>query len=372
MTLRIISLRLSFLAFAAACLLLTPLAAALDDTNSRSGSVDLLLQRKQSFASALTQVWKLSGADSSKTAQATADWVYASRLDAARHSVLASAEASSTTSLPTPTIPADASDADDVAHPQEEYPSWDPRSRPQPKLDHSVWRNTPSTRDFPEDDAGPESALFVAADYDAMLTQTFASEAFSSGLAGNALGLHLRAGEIYCPVAGIEPPNFIDSWGFARSGGRTHKGQDLFAPTGTPLVAVREGVVTKTDAVDNYVVGSGRGDLGGITVWLVDSAGDSWYYAHMDSIAPGIVDGTPVRAGQLLGYVGNTGNAATTPPHLHFGWYPQGGTAQNPYSMLAVACAENAPNPLASSDPTADSLSTGEGEEITDLDSAAP
>jgi murein DD-endopeptidase MepM/ murein hydrolase activator NlpD len=124
-----------------------------------------------------------------------------------------------------------------------------------------------------------------------------------------------------CPVEG--GASFINSWGFPRSGGRTHKGTDMFASRGTPTVAVHGGVVTyKTNT------------LGGIVALLRADHGITYYYAHLDGYASGISSGQRVSAGQRIGYVGNTGNALGTSPHLHFEMWPGGGAAVNPYPTL--------------------------------------
>ena len=132
------------------------------------------------------------------------------------------------------------------------------------------------------------------------------------------------------PVAEPYGRPLIDSWGFPRMPGTPdehwHEGIDIFAPAGTPLVAAERGVITR--------VGSGR--LGGLTVWLRGESGAEWYYAHLQSHAPGLVAGQVVEAGDLLGYVGNTGNAAATPPHLHLQLHPGGGDPVNPYPLLQV------------------------------------
>lgn len=106
----------------------------------------------------------------------------------------------------------------------------------------------------------------------------------------------------------------IGSWfGAERDGGtREHHGLDIFAPRGTPVVAATSGLVTR--------VGVNR--LGGNIVWLRDDRGYSQYYAHLDRSI--VDDGAVVTAGDTLGFVGNTGNARTTPPHLHFGIYRRG------------------------------------------------
>ena len=132
---------------------------------------------------------------------------------------------------------------------------------------------------------------------------------------------------IVFPVAG--PHSFINDWGFPRSGGRTHKGNDIFAAKGTPLVAVTDGFIGKYSPVE-------RG-LGGITIWLYGYDGNHYYYAHLSKIAKNLRVGTKVKAGQVIGLVGNTGNARTTPPHLHFQIHPGGGDPINPYPFLKAA-----------------------------------
>ncbi len=127
------------------------------------------------------------------------------------------------------------------------------------------------------------------------------------------------------PVA--EPHNFISSFGFPRSGGRLHQGNDIFAPYGTPLVAAERGVVSKM----------GTNSLGGIKLWITGESTTSYYYAHMSAFAIGVVDGTVVEPGDVVGFVGNSGNAISTPPHLHFEVHPGGGPAIDPYPILKAA-----------------------------------
>ena len=125
-----------------------------------------------------------------------------------------------------------------------------------------------------------------------------------------------------CPVEG--GASFINDWGFPRSGGRTHKGTDMFASRGTPVVATGDGVITlKTTS------------LGGTVILLRADHGVTYYYAHLDGYASGMSSGKRVSAGQRMGYVGNTGNALGTSPHLHFEMWPGGGSAVNPYPTLA-------------------------------------
>ncbi|KPK79074.1 MAG: hypothetical protein AMS25_13860 [Gemmatimonas sp. SM23_52] len=114
----------------------------------------------------------------------------------------------------------------------------------------------------------------------------------------------------------------IGSWyGDPRDGGRRrHQGLDIFAPRGTPVLAAADGVVRSTR--------SNR--LGGNVVWLRDNLGRTHYYAHLDTQV--VRRGERVQAGDTLGFVGNTGNARTTPPHLHFGIYSRG--SFDPYPAL--------------------------------------
>lgn len=128
-----------------------------------------------------------------------------------------------------------------------------------------------------------------------------------------------------CPVGG--PSWFLNTWGAPRSGGRTHKGVDMMGPRGTPLVAVSSGIVRKS-----------YGSLGGNIVWLYADHGVNYFYAHLDSYPSGLVDGQWVSKGQLVGYMGDTGNPRPGANHLHFGIYPGGITAVNPYPTVERVC----------------------------------
>lgn len=111
------------------------------------------------------------------------------------------------------------------------------------------------------------------------------------------------------PVAGIRGEDIASTWGAARSGGRKHQGTDIFAPKGTAVVAATDGVV----------ISIGLDRLGGNVVYLFGEGMTIQYYAHLDAWEPTLRNGQHVKAGDVLGTVGNTGNAATTPSHLHFG-----------------------------------------------------
>ncbi|PWF42105.1 M23 family peptidase [Massilia glaciei] len=125
------------------------------------------------------------------------------------------------------------------------------------------------------------------------------------------------------PVADIKRGAIRDTWHAPRAPGRRHEGIDIFAKRGTPVLASTEGIV----------LSRGDNSLGGNVVWVLGPSGQRHYYAHLDQPAV-VVRGERVQVGTLLGYVGNTGNAKTTPPHLHYGVYTSGG-AINPYPLLA-------------------------------------
>lgn len=141
------------------------------------------------------------------------------------------------------------------------------------------------------------------------------------------------AGTLICPVVG--PVQFINDWGFPRSGGRSHRGNDLFAPTGTPLVAVADGTVVRVNPVDRYVAGGTR-HLGGRTITFVTDDQIRWYYAHLHTVEP-LQPGDRIVQGQLVGTVGRSGNARTTPPHLHIERHTGSG-ATNPFPYLSAVC----------------------------------
>ena len=126
------------------------------------------------------------------------------------------------------------------------------------------------------------------------------------------------------PVAGRGAAAVGSRFRDPRDGGRReHHGIDIFAPKETPVVAASGGIVTSV----------GTNNLGGNVVWLYDpKRGHSQYYAHLSRQA--VTTGQVVQAGDVLGYVGNTGNARTTPPHLHFGIYARGDGPVDPLPFV--------------------------------------
>lgn len=144
----------------------------------------------------------------------------------------------------------------------------------------------------------------------------------AAGLLG---GGPLIRGDVACPIG--QPHNFTDTWGAPRSGGRSHKGVDIFAETGIPQYAYTAGTLRLTSS-----------SLGGVSLWVNGDTGDTYYYAHLSRYAEGVSTGTRVAAGDLVGYTGKTGNARTTPAHLHWEVHPGGGEAVNPTPYARAAC----------------------------------
>jgi murein DD-endopeptidase MepM/ murein hydrolase activator NlpD len=133
----------------------------------------------------------------------------------------------------------------------------------------------------------------------------------------------IAQGNIVCPVDG-GGLNFSDTWGAARSGGRSHQGTDMMAANGTPTVAPTNGdVVHKASG------------LGGTTWYVYGDNGHTYYGAHLSAYEGGE---RHVMAGDVIGYVGSSGNASASAPHLHFEFHPGGGSAVNPYELLDRAC----------------------------------
>lgn len=116
--------------------------------------------------------------------------------------------------------------------------------------------------------------------------------------------------------------HLTDTWGAARSQGRSHEGIDIFAPRGTPIEATTQGVISKV----------GQNTLGGRVVVVIGPGGAGHYYAHLEDFADINVDDW-VNQGDIIGYVGDSGDAIGTPPHVHYGIYING-RAVNPYPLL--------------------------------------
>jgi murein DD-endopeptidase MepM/ murein hydrolase activator NlpD len=131
---------------------------------------------------------------------------------------------------------------------------------------------------------------------------------------------------VACPVPAAE---FVDSWGFARSGGRQHKGVDMMAPHGSPVLAPVAGTIRASNSA-----------LGGLGFWLDDDEGNTYFGSHLATL---IVSSGRVEAGTPIGTVGSTGNAST--PHLHLEVMLAGTGSVNPYPFAAEWCGPEATTP---------------------------
>lgn len=124
------------------------------------------------------------------------------------------------------------------------------------------------------------------------------------------------------------PFDFRDTWGAPRSGGRRHKGTDLYSYHGAPVYAFTAGRIERTST----------SRLGGLGLYLSGDDGNLYYYSHLDRIADGVHVGQAVVAGELMAHNGDSGNARGGPPHVHYQMHPGGGAPVNPYAWLAAAC----------------------------------
>ena len=131
------------------------------------------------------------------------------------------------------------------------------------------------------------------------------------------------------PLATLSAAQLSDNYTHARAGGATHEALDIMAPRGTPVLAIDDGRIAKLFL----------SKTGGITMYQFDPTGEyAYYYAHLDRYAEGIAEGDNLRKGQLIGYVGSTGNAQPDAPHLHLAVFRLGperqwwrGTPINPF-----------------------------------------
>ena len=134
------------------------------------------------------------------------------------------------------------------------------------------------------------------------------------------------------PLSSIKPEQLVDTFNDLRGGDRRHEALDIPAPAGTPVFAVADGHIEKLFT----------SVPGGLTVYQFEPSGRyAYYYAHLQGYAPGLAEKQQVRRGQLIGYVGSTGNASPEAPHLHFAVFELGpekrwwqGTAIDPYPLL--------------------------------------
>lgn len=134
------------------------------------------------------------------------------------------------------------------------------------------------------------------------------------------------------PIEGLTAGDIQDTFDQGRAGGKQHEASDLLAPRGTPIMAVEDGVIQKLFL----------SKPGGLTIYEFDPQSVyCYYYAHLDHYAEGLIEGMHVKQGEVIGYVGTTGNAPPNAPHLHFAIFKLGlekhwwqGLAINPYPLL--------------------------------------
>jgi len=120
---------------------------------------------------------------------------------------------------------------------------------------------------------------------------------------------YFRAHPLMVPVEGVGPSELTDTYHEARSGGRIHMATDILAMRGTPVLAAANGRIIKL----------ANGGAGGITIYIADASGRYFhYYAHLMGYGPNVIEGLEVREGDVIGFVGTTGNAPPNTPHLHF------------------------------------------------------
>lgn len=136
-----------------------------------------------------------------------------------------------------------------------------------------------------------------------------------SGATGNMQGYAF-------PVLGES--NYTDTWGAARASTGRHVGTDIFATEGTPIIAITDGTLDRV----------GWNSVGGYRFWLFDAYGNGFYHAHLSAFAPLAQDGATVKAGDVIGFIGHTGDAQGTPDHIHFEVHPGGGGPTNPFPFL--------------------------------------
>jgi murein DD-endopeptidase MepM/ murein hydrolase activator NlpD len=167
--------------------------------------------------------------------------------------------------------------------------------------------------------AALDAALLAA---DAAVRNIEAVGFSQAALGDGAAAGRVATGAAVCPVAGATA--FVNDWGAPRSGGRTHQGDDMFAAMGTPVVAVVDGVIRHD-----------LDDLGGVGVWLEGTDGVGYYYAHLSAWEG---DARAVTRGEVVGYVGDSGNARGASAHLHFGMRAPNGEMVNPFPTVRALC----------------------------------
>lgn len=180
--------------------------------------------------------------------------------------------------------------------------------------------------------AGVTSRLQPAADPEPLHDTTAAPVATTGTVDTHADEEALRDERLLIPVEGVDADDLRDTFADARGSGRLHEAIDIMADRGTPVRAVADGVIQKLFT----------SDAGGLTIYQFDATSTyTYYYAHLDAYAGGLKEGHTVKRGDLIGYVGSTGNASADAPHLHFAIFRLGEERQwwkgepiNPYPVL--------------------------------------
>jgi peptidoglycan LD-endopeptidase LytH len=128
----------------------------------------------------------------------------------------------------------------------------------------------------------------------------------------------------------IEVKDLSDTWGEARSHGRTHEGIDIVVPRWSFIASPVEGTITRIET-------SG---FGGLHIWMLTKDKERFYFAHLEAVSPFIKVGDKVEKAEIIGFVGNSGNALGTDPHLHFGIYTNDWVPENPYPRITETFSE--------------------------------
>ena len=171
--------------------------------------------------------------------------------------------------------------------------------------------------------AQPDGRFNATGEFDTDRLELIAAQLRARGLSEDEI-----LERVYTPFLIGGPAAWTDTWGAPRYGPgpivRTHEGQDVFCKYGDPVLATQDGEIEFDD-----------GGLGGIVARLYAKDGSYFYYAHLSGWnTKDFESGDKVEAGDVIGFCGNSGNAITTPPHVHFGWYQANGDAKDPMSLL--------------------------------------
>ena len=194
-------------------------------------------------------------------------------------------------------------------------------------------RPVPSARPVPERTPARTAAAEPVRAPEPTATPVAAAEA--SDTAPDSASPALGASGLLIPVQGKTRADLVDTFTDARSQGRLHDAIDIMAQAGTPVLAVADGQVEKLFTSER----------GGLTLYQFEPSGKyAYYYAHLERYTPGLAEKQSIKRGQVIGYVGSTGNANPSAPHLHFAIFVLGperhwweGTAINPYPLLSAA-----------------------------------